>query len=126
MCRDSALGLCLIYFVDGKEKKAVKKALRLFKRSTESKPLHYLWVNASCHPEYGDVFGISPQNLPVLLFAKPKQRLFKTLDGRHGSLSKGKKVASPGQTKEKKKEAKKTSNKAKDKREKKTQRGDEL
>lgn len=31
MCRDSALGLCLIYFVDGKEKKAVKKALKLFK-----------------------------------------------------------------------------------------------
>lgn len=45
------------------------------------KPLHYLWVNASCHPEYGEVFGIFPDNIPVLLFAKPKQRLFKTLDG---------------------------------------------
>lgn len=45
------------------------------------KPLHYLWVNASCHPEYGEVFGIFPDNLPVLLLAKPKQRLFKTLDG---------------------------------------------
>lgn len=45
------------------------------------KPLHFLWVNASCHPEYGEVFGIFPDNIPVLLFAKPKQRLFKTLGG---------------------------------------------
>lgn len=30
MCTDSALGLCLIYFVDGKEKTAVRKALKLF------------------------------------------------------------------------------------------------
>lgn len=45
------------------------------------KPLHHLWVDASCHPEYGEVFGIFPDNLPVLLFAKPKKRLFKTLDG---------------------------------------------
>ena len=51
------------------------------------KPLHYLWVNASCHPEYGDIFGILPDNLPVLLLAKPKQRLFKTL---HGKLTKEK------------------------------------
>lgn len=31
MCADTSLGLCLIYFVDGKEKTSVKKALKLFK-----------------------------------------------------------------------------------------------
>ena len=31
MCTDSSLGLCLIYFVDGKEKASVKNALKLFK-----------------------------------------------------------------------------------------------
>ena len=31
MCTDSALGLCLIYFVDGKDKKGVRKALKLYK-----------------------------------------------------------------------------------------------
>ena len=31
MCTDSSLGLCLIYFVDAKNKKAVKKDLRLYK-----------------------------------------------------------------------------------------------
>lgn len=31
MCTDTSLGLCLIYFVDGKEKTSVKKALKLFK-----------------------------------------------------------------------------------------------
>ena len=44
-------------------------------------------MNASCHPEYGDIFGISTDNLPALLFAKPKQRLFKKL---HGDLTKEK------------------------------------
>lgn len=31
MCTESALGLCLIYFVDGKDKGGVKKALKLYK-----------------------------------------------------------------------------------------------
>lgn len=31
MCTDAALGLCLIYFVDGKDKRGVKKALKLYK-----------------------------------------------------------------------------------------------
>ena len=31
VCTDSALGLCLIYFLDAKEKKEVKKAMGLFK-----------------------------------------------------------------------------------------------
>ena len=31
MCTDSSLGLCLLYFVDGKEKASVKNALKLFK-----------------------------------------------------------------------------------------------
>ena len=31
MCTDSSLGLCLIYFVNGKEKTSVEKALKLFK-----------------------------------------------------------------------------------------------
>lgn len=84
MCSDNSLGLCLIYFLDAKDEKAVKKALRLYKdlqkmSSIKDKSLHYLWVNASCHPQYGEIFGISSENLPVLLFAKPKQRLFKTL-----------------------------------------------
>lgn len=38
--------------------------------------LHYLWVNSSCHPEYGQVFGVYPENLPIMLIARPKQRLF--------------------------------------------------
>lgn len=42
-------------------------------------------MNVSCHPEYGEIFGISKDNLPALLFAKPKQRLFKTM---HGDLTK--------------------------------------
>ena len=42
-------------------------------------------MNASCRPEYGEIFGISEDNLPALLFAKPKQRLFKTM---HGDLTK--------------------------------------
>lgn len=57
----------------------------IFLHFHSDKPLHYLWVNASCHPEYGEIFGISSENLPVLLFAKPKQRLFKTL---HDDLTK--------------------------------------
>ena len=52
-----------------------------FRNTLPDKPLHYLWVNTSCHPEYGDIFGIYPDNVPVLLFAKPKQRLFTTLRG---------------------------------------------
>ena len=31
MCTDTSLGLCLIYFADGKEKTSVEKALKLFK-----------------------------------------------------------------------------------------------
>lgn len=31
MCSDNSLGLCLIYFLDAKDEKAVKKALRLYK-----------------------------------------------------------------------------------------------
>ena len=31
MCSDTSLGLCLIYFLDAKDEKAVKKALRLYK-----------------------------------------------------------------------------------------------
>ena len=60
-----------------------KKCFRniLFWNTLSDKPLHFLWVNTSCHPEYGDIFGIYPDNLPVLLFAKPKQRLFTTLRG---------------------------------------------
>ena len=52
-----------------------------FWNASPDKPLHYLWVNTSCHPEYGDIFGIYPDDLPVLLFAKPKQRLFTILRG---------------------------------------------
>lgn len=86
ICTDSALGLCLIYFLDAKSERYLKNALKLYKDLTQmpkmkDKPLHYLWVNGTCHPEYGDIFGISPDNLPVLLLAKPKRRLFKTLRG---------------------------------------------
>ena len=42
-------------------------------------------MNASCHPEYGEIFGILEDNLPALLFAKPKHRLFTTM---HGDLTK--------------------------------------
>ena len=61
----------------------IQKRLRNipFWNASPDKPLHYLWVNTSCHPEYGDIFGIYPDNLPVLLFAKPKQRLFTILRG---------------------------------------------
>lgn len=45
------------------------------------KPVQYYWVNGSCHPEYGEIFGIFPGNLPMLLFAKSQQRLFKTMGG---------------------------------------------
>ena len=60
-----------------------KKGFRnkVFWNTLSDKPLHYLWVNTSCHPEYGDIFRIYPDNLPVLLFAKTKQRLFTTLRG---------------------------------------------
>ena len=35
MCADSALGVCLIYFLDGGDKKQVQKALRLFQNLQE-------------------------------------------------------------------------------------------
>ena len=47
--------------------------------SLSDKPFHYLWVNVSCHPEYGENFGISSESLPTLLVAKPRQRLFTIL-----------------------------------------------
>ena len=40
------------------------------------KPLNFMWINASCHPEYGITFGISPESLPALLVAKPQRRFF--------------------------------------------------
>ncbi|XP_031558377.1 putative protein disulfide-isomerase DDB_G0275025 [Actinia tenebrosa] len=83
LCKENDLGLCLIAFVDGKDEKIMEKSINLLKdlqrtEDMEGKPLQYLWVNATCHPEYGDVFGIFPHTLPTLLIIKPRQRLFLT------------------------------------------------
>lgn len=52
LCTDSALGLCLIYFVDAKSKTAVEKDLRLYKDLQKMASIKGIW---SCfrdkHPD---------------------------------------------------------------------------
>ena len=35
-----------------------------------------MWINATCHPEYGLKFGIDIDSLPGLLIAQPRRRHF--------------------------------------------------
>ena len=49
---------------------------KLFWFDVIEKVLNFLWVNATCHPEYGSTFGIDIDSLPGLLLARPHQRYF--------------------------------------------------
>lgn len=40
-----------------------------------------MWINATCHPEYGSTFGVDIDSLPGLLLTKPHRRYFVTYSG---------------------------------------------
>ena len=56
---------------------------------TLDKPLNFMWINASCYPEYGVTFGISLESSPALLVAKPQRRVFLTHSGKFNKNSIG-------------------------------------
>ena len=46
------------------------------------KVLSYVWINATCYPEYGLKFGIDIDSLPGLLIAQPRRRHFAKHSGK--------------------------------------------
>jgi hypothetical protein len=44
--------------------------------------LNFMWINSTCHPEYGSTFGIDIDSLPGLLIAKPHRRFFAKFSGK--------------------------------------------
>jgi hypothetical protein len=41
-----------------------------------------MWINATCHPEYGSTFGVDIDSLPGLLIAKLHRRYFVKYSGK--------------------------------------------
>ena len=41
-----------------------------------------MWINSTCHLEYGATFGIDIDSLPGLLIAKPQRRFFAKFSGK--------------------------------------------
>lgn len=82
-CDESKLGMCLVLFTDGSPQNQAKRAeqialIEAIQRlpSNKGRPLHFMWVDSTCHPEFGQVFDISPDMSPAVVAISPKKLRF--------------------------------------------------
>ena len=86
-CAEGKLGLCVIGFLDGstmnENKAAQLKTLEDVQKrpSNKGRALHFMWVDLTCHPKFGEYFGLTLENTPTVLAISPKKALMATLFG---------------------------------------------
>jgi len=86
-CSDSKLGLCVIALLDGsplnEDKAAQLKILEEVQKrpSNKGRALHFMWVDLTCHPKFGEFFGKSLENVPTVIAVSPKKGLSANLFG---------------------------------------------
>ena len=82
-CASGKLGLCVIGLLDGsppnnedrEQQLAILTEVQKLP-SNKGRPLHFMWVDLSCHPSFGEYFGLSLENVPTLVAVSPKKALF--------------------------------------------------
>ena len=82
-CAAGKLGLCVIGLLDGSPPNDDQRAEQLAiltevqkLPSNKGRPLHFMWVDLSCHPSFGEYFGLSLENAPTLVAVSPKKALY--------------------------------------------------
>jgi len=56
--------------------------LRELDEQAKNQPIHYSWVNVTCHQEWLDYFEIDPTQLPTVVFYYPEKELQANLLGK--------------------------------------------
>jgi len=82
-CASGKLGLCVIGLLDGsppnnddrEQQLAILTEVQKLP-SNKGRPLHFMWVDLSCHPKFGEYFGLSLENVPTLVAVSPKKALY--------------------------------------------------
>jgi len=82
-CTDGKLGLCVIGIVDAQpmnqdDKNAQLAVLKEVQELSYLKDriLHFMWVDLTCHPSFGEHFGIRSENLPAVIAVSPKKQAY--------------------------------------------------
>jgi len=86
-CSDSKLGLCVIALLDGSPLNPDKEAQLKILEDVQKRPankgraLHFMWVDLTCHPKFGEFFGKSLENVPTVIAVSPKKGLSANMMG---------------------------------------------
>lgn len=82
-CDDNKLGMCIILFTDGATSALAQRQpqIALLEKiqnlpSNKGRPLHFMWVDAKCRPEFGQPFDVSPDMIPAVIAVSPKKLRF--------------------------------------------------
>jgi hypothetical protein len=79
-CAADKLGLCIFGILDGSPMNDAKEAQLKVLQDVQNQPsnkgriLHFMWVDSTCHPSFGDHFGVSLDTLPAVLAISPKKQ----------------------------------------------------
>lgn len=87
-CAASKLGLCIVAFLDGEPSNAAAREsqLEMLKKvqhlpSNRGRALHFMWVDARCHPGLAAAFDVLLENTPVVVAVSPKKTRFAQMIG---------------------------------------------
>jgi hypothetical protein len=85
-CSSNMLGLCVIAFLDGgaTDLAAQLAVLQEAQQSPSNKGrvTHFMWVDATCHPNVAEAFGASLDLLPSVVAVSPKKGKMANMLGR--------------------------------------------
>ncbi|EDQ90007.1 uncharacterized protein MONBRDRAFT_36880 [Monosiga brevicollis MX1] len=90
-CPTNILGLCALVLLDGASPdltahlEVVRGAEALARE--QGQVVHFMWADASCHPEFASHFGLAPDLLPAVVALAPKK-------GKHAVMRGGFEAAS--------------------------------
>eukprot|EP00043_Microstomoeca_roanoka_P002270 m.37396 g.37396 ORF g.37396 m.37396 type:complete len:312 (+) comp11378_c0_seq1:913-1848(+) len=84
-CSPNQLGLCVIAILDGSSGNEQKEEQLTILKEVQEHPanrdrvLKFMWVDAVCHPSFGEAFGVGLDKAPTVIAISPKRQKFSTL-----------------------------------------------
>eukprot|EP00041_Stephanoeca_diplocostata_P011168 m.181204 g.181204 ORF g.181204 m.181204 type:complete len:517 (+) comp18444_c0_seq1:99-1649(+) len=86
-CAEGKLGLCVFGILDGSPLNDAKEQQLEVLREVQNKPankgrvLHFMWVDLTCHPTFGEAFDVTMDNVPTVVAVTPKKGAYAKLFG---------------------------------------------